>query len=715
MSPTVSSAPIVPDETLFSDIASFVRAPRVTGLASSRSGRVIATRRTIDEGGTAFIDQLFDITPRSARQRTFGDKSASLLAVGERGEIYFTRSDPGAEKKGDAIWMLPPEGEARVIFRHRGGIEGLQASRTNLYVSLSVLPGALDDGVCAAQQVAASSELAKKREDAQVTAVLHQRYPTRYWADDLGPGEVRLYVSPLPSLDRPTDFGSPAERSDDLTAAESSSSDGPRKAQAPVLLDSELDLTEVNLPAAPEGAHQWSLSDVLVAGEGRWALICMQQRTSIDTSAQVWLVSPGGEPRLVMADANADVCPAAIAADEKWVVLGRELPPLPGQTVQETTLRVDLETGAAVPIWDQQWNDLALSPAGDVYVTCDRRGRGGIYRLDGHGGADLLTPDDEYTYASLCWAEGGLVALRSSVAEPASVVFVDPTSRSVTQGPSLTPDLSLPGVLTEVDATAVDGTPLRAWLVLPEGDGPHPLVVFAHGGPWGSWNDWTWRWNPWVFAARGYAVLLPDPGISTGYGSEMLARGHDSIGDEPFTDIMALADVVIARDDIDEERQLFAGGSYGGYMANWVAGHSGNRFKGIVTHASLWNIESVARTTDNGSWYRWMMGPVPSASHGGASQADSWSPHRAVEQIEVPMLVIHGDKDYRVPIGQGQELWMDLQRTSPHLDHRYLYFPDEGHWILKPANAQVWYQAFLAFLDQHAQGEGQFVTPELLG
>jgi dipeptidyl aminopeptidase/acylaminoacyl peptidase len=251
-----------------------------------------------------------------------------------------------------------------------------------------------------------------------------------------------------------------------------------------------------------------------------------------------------------------------------------------------------------------------------------------------------------------------------------------------------------------VEVRAEDGTPIRAWLVLPEGEGPHPLVVFAHGGPWGSWNAWTYRWNPGPFAAAGYAVLLPDPAISTGYGQAMIDRGQQQLGGTPFTDIMALTEVAGERADIDSERVALAGGSYGGYMANWVAGHTGSAFKCIVTHASLWNTTSMGRTTDNSSWDQAMR-----------EQSAQYSPHLFADDIEVPMLVIHGDKDYRVPIGQGQELWLDLltQAKTPldadgDTQHRFLYFPDEGHWILGRGNAEVWYRTVLAFLDTHVLG-----------
>ncbi|HIY65134.1 MAG TPA: prolyl oligopeptidase family serine peptidase, partial [Candidatus Agrococcus pullicola] len=158
------------------------------------------------------------------------------------------------------------------------------------------------------------------------------------------------------------------------------------------------------------------------------------------------------------------------------------------------------------------------------------------------------------------------------------------------------------------------------------------------------------------------------------------------------------------------KRTAFGGGSYGGYMANWVAGHTGDRFKCIVTHASLWDTDSMGHTTDNAGWEAPMR-----------TQNLTYNPKDSVTDIVVPMLVIHGDKDYRVPIAQGHHLWYDLNAFSStprdehgRTRHRYLYFPDEGHWILGRGNAQVWYETFIAFLDEHVRGE-QWERPATLG
>jgi dipeptidyl aminopeptidase/acylaminoacyl peptidase len=232
------------------------------------------------------------------------------------------------------------------------------------------------------------------------------------------------------------------------------------------------------------------------------------------------------------------------------------------------------------------------------------------------------------------------------------------------------------------------------------------MLLWIHGGPLGSWNGWSWRWNPWLMAAKGYAVLLPDPALSTGYGAKMVARGWGQWGGAPFTDLMAITDTAIGRSDIDATRTAAMGGSYGGYMANWVAGHT-DRFRCIVTHASLWALDQFSGTTDvPGYWVKEFGALIDQPE-----RYAEWSPHNYVRDIRTPMLVIHGDKDYRVPVGEALRLWWDLQREG--VESSYLYYPDEGHWILKPGNARVWYETVWAWLGKHVHG-AEWKRPELL-
>lgn len=659
------------------------------GLAGHPNGTVVATVSEPNEKGTAFITQLVAVEredgadgtgPITTRYLTHGAESASLLVIGARGEVYFSRKDGREEEEGSAVWMLPPQGEARIVLRRFEGVDSLQVTNTGVVVTASLMPSAKD--------VAESDGFAKERSEAKTSAVLYDSFPVRRWNADCGPTERRLFVGGLPAL-----YG-----------------------------DDSIELTEVGLPSVPDSVDEWKLGGAVAGRDGATVLLTMSVRTGITEASQVWSVrfdgalgtdgAVAGQPELVAGDAAKSYSAGEIAPDGTWALVSSHLPPLAGQVLDTEVFRYDLATGEFTGLtegFDNTPSGSVITGAGDVVVTANRRGRGGVFRLE-NGAGTLITDDDEYTYSSLSVCGDGLVALRSSLAEPPTVVLIDPRTGRVEVAPPLGAELELPGELTEIFATAEDGTALRAWLALPETEAASPLVIFAHGGPWGSWNDWTWRWNPWPFVARGYAVLLPDPGISTGYGKHMVSRGHDGLGNEPFTDIMALADAAISRPDIDEARQAFAGGSYGGYMANWVAGHTGDRFTCIVSHAGLWDIETMSKATDNGSWYTWMMGELP----GGGNQATLWSPHLSAEQIQVPMLVIHGDKDYRVPFNQALELWQDLQRLHPEAGNKFLYFPDEGHWILKPANAQVWYETFLAFLDEHVLGK-EFARPALLG
>jgi dipeptidyl aminopeptidase/acylaminoacyl peptidase len=206
-------------------------------------------------------------------------------------------------------------------------------------------------------------------------------------------------------------------------------------------------------------------------------------------------------------------------------------------------------------------------------------------------------------------------------------------------------------------------------------------------------------------------VLLPDPALSTGYGQDFIQRGWGAWGGPPFDDLMAATDAACADPRIDAGRTAAMGGSFGGYMANWAAGHT-DRFDAIVTHASLWALDQFNSTTDAAYyWLREMTRDMATAN----------SPHRFVKEIRTPMLVIHGDKDYRVPIGEALRLWYELltesglpaaeDGTSPH---RFLYFPSEHHWVLTPEHVKIWYSVVTAFLGKHVLG-ADIELPETLG
>lgn len=363
--------------------------------------------------------------------------------------------------------------------------------------------------------------------------------------------------------------------------------------------------------------------------------------------------------------------------------------------------------------WDRWPSSLRFdADSQGLVVTADQDGRGPVFRIGLDDAVTQLTTDDHsYTDVRVDRETGDVLALRSSWMAPAHPVRVSAADGSVTELATPAPVPATTGTMTEVETTAADGARVRGWLLLPEGasaEAPAPLLLWIHGGPLNSWNAWSWRWTPQVMVARGYAVLLPDPALSTGYGLDFIARGWDAWGEAPYTDLMSITDAVEARADIDETRTAAMGGSFGGYMANWVAGHT-DRFRAIVSHASLWALDQFGPTTDSSQYWQSIFSD---------EGLDRNSPHHSVRDIVTPMLVIHGDRDYRVPIGESLRLWSELAEhhaaddgTTPH---RFLVFPDENHWVLKPQHSVVWYRTVLAFLDQHVHG-AEWQRPEVLG
>ena len=654
--------------TPFHDLDEFLSLPRVSGLAVSPDGdRVVTTVATLDDKRVEFVSALWELDPtgrRPARRITHGRTGESAPVFTADGDLFFLASRPGAgeDKPPKALWCLPASGgEAYQVCAMPGGVDGVVSAGGATVLASSMLPSATD--------LDADEKLRAARKDNKVSAILHAGYPVRSWDHDIGPAQTHLFHA---------DGGTRR----DLTAGPA---DALRDSHFDVSRDGAFVVTSWN--AAAPGA---ALRSVLVR---------------IDVAT--------GERVVIADDPGADLGFPAIAPDGRSVAYLRETLSTPHQAPRITLglLRFGGEPRELTGDWDRWPTSVAWSHDGSMLiVTADDNGRGPIFGVDPQTAAVSAVVADDHTYSDVRTAPGGvLFALRSSYATPPHPVRIDPDGAVTVLDCVAHPEL--PGTLTEITATAEDGTPVRSWLVLPAGEEPAPLVLWIHGGPLGSWNAWHWRWNPWLMAAQGYAVLLPDPALSTGYGQDFIQRGWGAWGFAPYTDLMAATDAACAHPRVDGTRAAAMGGSFGGYMANWIAGHT-DRFAAIVTHAGLWALDQFGGTTDGSYWWAREMTPEMTSAN---------SPHLFVADITTPMLVIHGDKDYRVPIGEALRLWYDLLSRSalPAADdgsteHRFLYFPSENHWVLSPQHAKLWYQVVLAFLGRHVLGEDSEV-PELLG
>jgi dipeptidyl aminopeptidase/acylaminoacyl peptidase len=672
--------------TAFHELNDYLALPRLEGLELSPDGRrLVTTVTTLDAEGTGFVRALWDIDasgqrpPRRLTRSAQGERSPSFTPTGD---LLFTSERPDPERKPEddpvaALWLLPADGgEARVIGERPGGIGAVSVASTSgsVLVSSMTMPAATTDEE--------DKLLRTARTDNKVSAILHSGYPIRYWDHDLGPDHPRLLFGAAPSVDERI-------RWRDLS---------PKAAAA--LRDCHAELN----PNGTTTVTEWQVTEPY--GSSRRAIM------TIDVES--------GSRRAVLDDGDHDYHTPRLSPDGLLLAAVRERRTTPTSPPRVELVLVPLAGGHTRTLTD----DWPLWPSGvrwtpdgaALIVSADENGRGPLFRVAVSDGRVTRLTGDDACYTDMVVAPDGttIYALRSSIGEPPAPVRLTATGANQRPtaliGPTTPPEL--PGTVTEVRTTAADGTELRAWLAVPDraatldADRGAPLLLWVHGGPLNSWNCWHWRWNPWLLVARGYAVLLPDPALSTGYGQRFIARGWGRWGAEPYTDLMTITDAALARPDIDSDRCAVMGGSFGGYMANWIAGHT-DRFAAIVSHASLWALDQFGPTTDDA--YYWLTEMT-------AEMAERNSPHHHVARITTPMLVIHGNRDYRVPVGEATRLWYELmaQQSDPEQQpHRFLYFPDENHWVLAPRHSQVWYLTVFAFLDWHVHGI-PFQVPDLL-
>jgi len=251
----------------------------------------------------------------------------------------------------------------------------------------------------------------------------------------------------------------------------------------------------------------------------------------------------------------------------------------------------------------------------------------------------------------------------------------------------------------ELSAQAKDGSPLHGWVLRPPGmkaGEKAPMIVLIHGGPQGAWEDtWGMRWNPAAFAARGYVVVMPNPRGSTGYGHKFEEQIRDQWGGLPYEDIQRLVDAAEQLPYVEPGRACAAGASYGGYMVDWIAGHT-NRYQCLVSHDGVFDLRAQYGATEE-LWFPEFEFKGPYWENPASYQ--QWSPSSYVQAFKTPTLVVQGELDFRVPTEQGMGMFTALQRRG--VESRLLWFPDEGHWVLKPRNSQLWYHTVLDWIDAH--------------
>jgi dipeptidyl aminopeptidase/acylaminoacyl peptidase len=430
------------------------------------------------------------------------------------------------------------------------------------------------------------------------------------------------------------------------------------------------------------------------------------------TNSDLWLVPvTGGTPRRITTNPAYDGAPA-YSPDGKYIAYRSQRRAGFEADRFEIMLydRANGSTRSLTPAFDRSAGAVTWAPdSRSIYFAAEDEGFSSIYRLSIAGGEPVRIIGNSFNDDVQLSRDGKtMVFTRQSISRPVEIFASDVAGQKVTQltGTNTAVLASIDfGPVESVQYTGAEGQSIQAWLVKPpafSAERKWPVVVLIHGGPQGSWSDnFSYRWNLQMFASRGYIVFAPNPRGSTGFGQKLTDEISGDWGGKVFTDVMNGVDFVSKLPYVDAARISAAGASYGGYMMNWLEGHT-NRFRCIVSHDGVFNTASMFGSTEELWFPMWEFRGTPWDN---AALYAKWSPSNYVKQFKTPMLVVHGARDYRVPDTQGFELFTALQLMN--VPSKFLYFPDEGHWVLKPQNSRLWYATVLDWIDQWTKSSTQ--------
>ena len=447
--------------------------------------------------------------------------------------------------------------------------------------------------------------------------------------------------------------------------------------------------------------------DVAVAPDGKEIAVAMHGDSTVadNTNVDVYLMNPDGTAvHALTTNRGADNTPR-YSPDGKWLAyLSMERAGFEADRVRlmlqrrndgktESGSPTEATTGWTLSVGSYTW----CPDSGCIYAVVEERGREIIYRIDVPSfRRSVAVAGGVNTNPSVASDGRTLIYLRQTSIEPAEVWAA---GRQVSHHN----DAALAGLdlrpLEEFGFRGALGDSVFGWLLKPPGFTPsrrYPVVYLLHGGPQTAWLDlWHARWNYQLFAARGYVVAAVNRHGSTGYGQSFTDAVSQHWGDYPYEDLMKGLDVVARLPYVDSTRMGAAGASYGGYMIYWIAGHT-TRFKALVAHDGVFNPVSMAGTTEELWFPNWEFAGTP---YGNRALYEKWSPLNFVKNWKTPILIVHSQLDYRVDLSEGYQAFTAAKVMG--VPAKFLYFPDEGHWVLKPRNRRLWWGVVLDWLDQY--------------
>ncbi len=419
------------------------------------------------------------------------------------------------------------------------------------------------------------------------------------------------------------------------------------------------------------------------------------------TNHDLWSVDLGtGERRQLTTSLAADGHPA-FSPDGK--LLAYRAQSRPGHEADRWQLRIlSLNSGenwSVTENFDSAVNAVVWTPDGkELIFGAQEKGEEQLWTVEPRGGGVRRIAAGGVNNGHTLGGDGRFVFLvHSRLTRPQEIWRLDRRTSAMEQFTHTNDDL-----LAQIDlprpesitVTGAAGDQVQMWVLRPPGFDAakkYPLVFWVHGGPQGVFADgWSTRWNAALWAAQGYVVALPNPRGSTSFGQKFTDEISRDWGGKVFEDLMACLAHFEHQPWIDSTRMAAAGASYGGYMMNWFQGHT-DKFRTLVTHCGVYNFESMYGVTEELWFAEWETGKPWENP-----EQLKWSPHRYAAKFRTPNLIIHNELDFRVPIGEGLQLFTALQRQG--VPSKLLYFPDEGHWVLKPQNSELWHRTVFDWL-----------------
>lgn len=432
---------------------------------------------------------------------------------------------------------------------------------------------------------------------------------------------------------------------------------------------------------------------------------------ALSTNSDIFIVpvAGGAEPKRITTRRGADTTPR-YSPDGKWIAYRSQA--REGFEADQWELHLyERGTGRSMRIA----NDFAsgaesIDWAGDsksLIITARDEKRNSIYEIAVPFGTSRRIYGDGSSDGVQLSRNGRTIYFQNSTlsrpAEIFSVARSGGAAKQVTHENDRLLSNVIMGEVSDLWYAGADDTRVQTLLVKPPRFDPsrkYPALVLIHGGPQSAWTDsWGYRWNPQIFASAGYVVLMPNPRGSTGYGQRFTDEISRDWGGKVYVDLMKGVDELAKLPYVDETRLAAAGASYGGYMVNWILGHS-DRFKALVSHAGVFNLDSMYGVTEELWFPEWEFGGNPWDN---PELYEKWSPHRYAKYFKTPTLVTHGELDFRVPVGEGMQLFTALQRRG--VPSKLILFPDEGHWILKPQNSKLWYTNVIDWLNRYTKDQ----------